>query len=139
MSRPVQRPDWTLISILLTDLTLACLLRVKGVVLTVGFTLATLFNADFLDGGKLPARDYLINFSLLLTLVLQFTAAVVYQSLSTAVGSSRKFSVDLIQSLGFNTYFWYYSMFLTLKIIGPKLCPIHWLTISGMLWEHPYS
>ena len=91
-----------------------------------------LTRIGFFDGGKVPPRNYLINFGLVLTLIFQITAAVVYQSLSTMFGSSQSFCIDLTRSLCFSTYFCYYSIFLTLKIItSPSLFPVHWLTISG--------
>lgn len=99
-----------------------------------------LMSTGFFDSGKLPQRNYLINFSLLLTLVLQITTAVIYQSLSTSISNSQKLGVDLTQSLSLNVYFWYYFVFIVLKMTSPLLCPIHWLAISGILpFLHIYS
>ena len=75
----------------------------------------------------------MINVGLFLTLVLQLTAALVYQWISTAAGTSQKLSGGLIiESLCFSTYSFYYLLFLLLKISGPSFYPVHWLTLTGI-------
>ena len=93
----------------------------------------SLFTGFLKADGSLPSKDCLLNVGLFITLVLQLTAALVYQWISISAGTSQNLSGGLIfESLCFSTYSFYYLLFLLLKISGLSLYPVHWLTLIGI-------